>query len=205
MMCHSLVHELGREQLKTTKELLDIVTWHTSGEEAVGATFTLGNVGTGADSGQAMPTKTTIKGGRKGAKGGKKGQKHRTRHLATMASNDNGGEEIDNSGEEFVAMAERDFKRWTQPPKDHFEKILEVACLNHPCPVKHKLRDCTMMKKFITSGVPSGGDKPRRDLGGKRVTPRLGETEVGTIIDWSQPKTRDATWLVETQAPYALR
>jgi len=35
----SLVHKLGRKGPQTTKELLDIVTSHASGEEAVGAIF----------------------------------------------------------------------------------------------------------------------------------------------------------------------
>ena len=37
--CESLVHKLGRRGPRTTKELLDIATSHTSGEEAVGAIF----------------------------------------------------------------------------------------------------------------------------------------------------------------------
>jgi hypothetical protein len=37
--CQTRVHELGRDQPKTTKELLDIATRHASGEEAVGAVF----------------------------------------------------------------------------------------------------------------------------------------------------------------------
>jgi hypothetical protein len=35
----SLVHKLGRKCPRTTKELLDIATSHTSGEEAIGAIF----------------------------------------------------------------------------------------------------------------------------------------------------------------------
>ena len=37
--CESLVHKLGRKGPWTTKELLDIVTSHASGEEVVGAIF----------------------------------------------------------------------------------------------------------------------------------------------------------------------
>ena len=37
--CESLVHKLGRKGPWTTKELLDIATSHTSGEEAVRAIF----------------------------------------------------------------------------------------------------------------------------------------------------------------------
>ena len=37
--CESLVHKLGRKGPRTTKELLDIVTSHALGKEAVGAIF----------------------------------------------------------------------------------------------------------------------------------------------------------------------
>jgi hypothetical protein len=45
-MCRSLVHELSREQQKTTKVLLDIATRYTLGEEAVEAAFTSVEAGT---------------------------------------------------------------------------------------------------------------------------------------------------------------
>jgi hypothetical protein len=35
---------------------------------------------------------------------------------------------------------------------DHFEKLMEETCLNHAYPIKHKLKDCCMMKNFIASG-----------------------------------------------------
>jgi hypothetical protein len=66
MTCRILVHELGREQPKTTKELVSIATRHTSSEEAVEATFILGNTEAAASSGRAIPTKATNKGGKKG-------------------------------------------------------------------------------------------------------------------------------------------
>jgi hypothetical protein len=37
--CHTLVHELGHDQPKTLKDLLDIATRHASGEEVVWAVF----------------------------------------------------------------------------------------------------------------------------------------------------------------------
>jgi hypothetical protein len=41
--CCTLIHELGWDQLSTTKELVDITTRHASGEEVVGSAFILGN------------------------------------------------------------------------------------------------------------------------------------------------------------------
>jgi hypothetical protein len=72
-----------------------------------------------------------------------------------MVNNDNVGEEIENSDKELMVAAEHDFRRCTRPPKDHFKKILEAAYPHHSYPVKHKLMDCTMMKRFMSSvGTP---------------------------------------------------
>jgi hypothetical protein len=171
------------EQPKTTKELLDISTRHTSGEEAFGAAVILGNTGAAVNGGRAAPTKATIKGARKGAKGGKNGQKRQPHRNAIVAGNGDGDKEADDSCEEFVAAVESNFKRQSQPPKDHFEKLLEVTYLHHPYPVKHKLKDCTMRKKFMTSGTFSKGSKLGRDPGGKSAAPVFGEAKVMTIFD----------------------
>jgi hypothetical protein len=101
-------------------------------------------------------------------------------HLTMTANNGNVREEIENSNEEFMAAAKRDFKRCTRPPKDHYEKILEVACPHHPYPVKHKLRDYTMMKRFMSSaGTAANADELARDPRGRRTT--LREAEIATI------------------------
>jgi hypothetical protein len=69
-----LVHELGREQPKTTKELLNIVARHASSEEAVGDAVVLGNVEAATSGGRAIPTKATIKGARKGPRVERRGR-----------------------------------------------------------------------------------------------------------------------------------
>jgi hypothetical protein len=95
-------------------------------------------------------------------------------------NNDNAGKEIENSDEEFIVAAERDFKRRTRPPKDHFEKILEATCPHHPYPVKRKLMYCTMMRRFMSSvGEPPSGDELTRDPRGGGMM--LREAEVATI------------------------
>jgi hypothetical protein len=78
-------------------------------------------------------------------------------------------------------VIEHDFKHQVWQPKDHFEKLLKVACPNHTYPVKHKHKDCTMMKKFMTSGVLSRSKKAERDLCGKGVTSVLEKAVVMTI------------------------
>jgi hypothetical protein len=48
-------------------------------------------------------------------------------------------------------------KRQARPPTDHFNKLLEEACPNHRYPVRHKLKDCGMMRSFMTSGSLTWG------------------------------------------------
>jgi hypothetical protein len=100
-----------------------------------------------------------------------------------VAGNGDGDEEPGDSSRDFVAATEHNFKRQTWPPKDHLKKLLEETCLHHPYPVKHKLKDCTMMKKFMTSGTFSEGSKPTGNPGGKSAAPIPGEVEVMTIFD----------------------
>jgi hypothetical protein len=83
--CCSLVHELGCEQPKTTKELLNITTRHASGEEVVGTTFTLVSTDTATGGGRATPTSTTTRSTKKGAKGRKKGQNLQLREVQKAA------------------------------------------------------------------------------------------------------------------------
>jgi hypothetical protein len=97
-----------------------------------------------------------------------------------VTNNGSTREKVEGSDEEFVASVERDFKRRTLPPKDHFKKVLEAACPHHPYPIKHKLRDYTMMKRFISSDMIADGDELARDLGGKGTA--LGEPKVATIV-----------------------
>jgi hypothetical protein len=72
-----------------------------------------------------------------------------------------------------------------------------VTCLYHTYPVKHKLKDYTMMKKFMTSGTFSKGSKSGGDPGGKSVAPILGEAKVMKIFDGPPLGPKNATWLVE--------
>jgi hypothetical protein len=40
-------------------------------------------------------------------------------------------------------------------PIDHFKRLLKEACPNHAYPIKHKLKDRSMMESFMTSGSPT--------------------------------------------------
>jgi hypothetical protein len=67
------VHELGCDQSKTTKELLDIATRHASGEEVVRAIFIQGDgKGVPASSQGALP-KAVVISTKRSSKGSKRG------------------------------------------------------------------------------------------------------------------------------------
>jgi hypothetical protein len=77
MNCRTLVHELDRDQPKTMKELFNIATRHTFGEEAVGAVFIQSSGKVAPRGCQGAPPKTTDKGVKRGAKSDKRGPKRR--------------------------------------------------------------------------------------------------------------------------------
>ena len=98
------MHKLGRKGPRTIKELLDIATNHTSGEEAVGAIF---------DRVQ--------------------GEKAKRDDVADEGPSDRAGKKNkERGGGNFVAAADRKTgKALMGPANDHFEKMLEMPCPNH--------------------------------------------------------------------------
>jgi hypothetical protein len=153
---------------------------HASREEAVGAAFALVEVVVTAGGGQIVPPNIVVVSTRKGAKGMKKDQKRCLRRPAAVMNNSSVMEKVESSNKEFVASAGRNFKLCTQPPKDHFKKVLEAACSHHPYPVRHKLRDCTVMKRFMSSDTSADGNELARDLWAKGTT--LRDAKVATIV-----------------------
>jgi hypothetical protein len=73
--CQTLMHELGRDQLNTTKELHDVATQHASGEEAVGAVFIQDDGKTVPGGSRGAPSKAPGKGAKRSTKDSKKGGK----------------------------------------------------------------------------------------------------------------------------------
>jgi hypothetical protein len=39
-----------------------------------------------------------------------------------------------------------------RPPTDNFRRLLEEACPNHVYPIRHRLKDCGMIRSSMTSG-----------------------------------------------------
>jgi hypothetical protein len=88
-----------------------------------------------------------------GTKGGKKRCNQHPQGPTTMTDHDDGNYgKAGGSGAGRVTTTAHGDKRQTRPPTDHFKRLLEVACPNHTYPIRHKLKDCDMMKSFKISG-----------------------------------------------------
>jgi hypothetical protein len=175
--------------------LLDIATRHASDEEVVGATFVLGDGKMVPGGSRAVPSITTGKGSKKGAKGGKKGSKWHPRWVTIATSNNDNDKETDDDEQEYIMTAERDFKRQARQPKDHFQKLLEVVYPNHTYPVKHRLKDYTMIKKCHDLGGYLQGQealgRPRRE--GRDIRSRGGSDHDNLRLTLPWPQGRYAT------------
>jgi hypothetical protein len=90
---------------------------------------------------------------------------------------------VDDSNKEYVASIRCSVKHQAWPPTDHFERLLEEADPNHAYSINHKLKDCAMMKIFMTSGSLTRDKEPEEDQGGRGVTPFPGEEMVTTVYD----------------------
>jgi hypothetical protein len=95
--------------------------------------------------------------------------------------------ETNDSDEVLVAAAMRYFKFQEWQPVSHFEKLLEVTYPNHAYPVRHKLKECNMMKNYMTTGPFTKGKKPEDDPIGMAVAPFLEEKKVMSIYGGLTP------------------
>jgi hypothetical protein len=134
---------LGCKGPCTTKELLDIATNFASGEEAVGAIF---HNTKGKGSGKRTPTRAVLA----------TTPRRRRRRLS-------------NHARPFCG-----YHRAQEPPSPSeggmgvFDEMLEKPCPYHRGPAKHTLKECGMMKCYISEGAQGKGNpnkRPKEDKG----------------------------------------
>jgi hypothetical protein len=68
--------------------------------------------------------------------------------MTTIDGND--GEEGGSIVRRALTTAHSD-KRQERPSTYHLKRLLDEACPNHTHPIRHKLKDCGMMRSFMTS------------------------------------------------------
>jgi hypothetical protein len=97
---------------------------------------------------------------------------------------DNGGginEQAGGSSAERATEATGNNTRQSRLPTDHFEKLLEETCPNQAYSIKHKLRDCGLMKNFMNTGSLRRGMEIDEAPTEGDASPFLGEDAVMTI------------------------
>jgi hypothetical protein len=85
-----------------------------------------------------------------GVKGGKKRHKQHLEGTTTTTDGNDGG--VGGSGVRRTPTAAHIDKRQSSLPTDHIKKLFEEACVNHAYLIRHKLKDYSMMRSFMTSG-----------------------------------------------------
>jgi hypothetical protein len=70
------------------------------------------------------------------------------------------------------------------------ERLLKEAYPNHVYPIKHKLKDCNMMKTFMTSRSLTWDKELEEDPSGRDKIPFPGEDVVMTVYDGHPPPWR---------------
>jgi hypothetical protein len=81
-------------------------------------------------------------------------------------------------------------KHQARLPKDHFKRLLKEACLNHPYPVRHKLRNCGMMRNFMTSRFLTWGAELDEGLYESDTMPFLEENTITMVYGGHPPLVR---------------
>jgi hypothetical protein len=86
--------------------------------------------------------------------GTKAGKKRHKQHCQEATTDNDGSinERAGGSSTEHTAAAASNSRHQAQPTKGHFEKLLEETFPYHAYTIKHKLRDCSLMKSFINIG-----------------------------------------------------
>jgi hypothetical protein len=144
MTCTSLIHRLRRCMPCTTCELLDVTRNHADGEEEVATTL------------------NTPQGKWKQVMDHNEG-------TSSRFNNNKKKNDKRRRDDNFVATVERKTLRpkgnptKPAPSNDHFEKLLDSPCPHHEVPVKHTLRECPLMKKYVNNTLkPRAADQPKK-------------------------------------------
>jgi hypothetical protein len=91
--------------------------------------------------------------------------------ITTSCDEGDNDKDASNSDEELIAIAERDFKRQARQSADHLEKLLDATYPNHTYRIRHKLKECTMVKNYKTTRTFRRSKKPEGDWTGKAAAP----------------------------------
>jgi hypothetical protein len=103
--------------------------------------------------------------------------------------NDNDGKAGDSDVRQISTTTHSD-KRQAGLHTYHFKRLLVEACPNYAYPIRHKLKDCGMMRSFMTSGSLTWGVEFDEDPSGSDTMPFPEENAVMTVYGGSLPSGR---------------
>jgi hypothetical protein len=137
-----------------------------------------------------------------GIKGGKQRRKQRLQGTTTMTDhNDDKDEEAGGSSVRRISTTTCIDKRQSRLPMDHFYRLLEEAHPNHVYPVRHKLKDCGMMRSFMTSGSLTQGAELDEGLDGSDAMPFHGGNTVIMVYGGRPPPVGRRMSNLSSRAP----
>jgi hypothetical protein len=89
----------------------------------------------------------------------------------TASRDEDHGWEVGSSGMRGISATTCSGRRLIGTPIEYFKRLLEEACLNFAYPIGYKLKDCSMIQSFMTSGSLTWGAKPDERPDGSDVAP----------------------------------
>jgi hypothetical protein len=90
--------------------------------------------------------------------------------------------EVGSVGMGCIFATTRNGRRSARTPTGYFKRLLEEACPNHAYPVKHKLKDSSMMQTFMTSGSLTWGTELDKGPDGSDTTSCPEENDIMTVF-----------------------
>jgi hypothetical protein len=137
----------------TTEKLHNIANLYITSNKAATICPTQGSREVTTSSGKEASFDLAIQFAKDGAKGDRKRCKQHHQGATTTIDHDDGSYgKAGGSGTGHVMTAAHGDRHQVRPPTNHFRRLLEEACPNHFYPVRRKLKDCDMMKSFMSSG-----------------------------------------------------
>jgi hypothetical protein len=172
----------------TFEKSCGIATQHATRYEVVVLCPAQGSFELTPSSGKEAPSDVVVHNVKEEDKGSKNRCKQRPQGTMTTTNHDDGNDkEAESSSVRRISTTADSDKRQTRPPIYHFKRLLKEACPNHAYLVRHKLKDRSMMRSFMTLGSLTWVAELDEDPGRSDTTPFLRENAVMTVHGGRQP------------------
>jgi hypothetical protein len=131
----------------TIEEPCSITTPYNTSNEPADHCHTQGSGEVTPTSSKEVPSDVAVHSAKEGGK--KRCKQHPQGSMTTIDHDDNDYGKAGASDVGRVMNATDSDKRQARPRTDHFRRLIDEACLKHTYPVRHKLKECDIMKSFM--------------------------------------------------------